>query len=304
MNLPFPEFVMKNVRQLCLGLILMSMGAIFPVAAYANEAVDTAEVGQPARPAVSRAEPLNIEERLTQSGDEALTYEHTFIGHENEIIVAYWNTEDASNYGVTFALYDQEGQPVPDMYYPNDISINELDGRNIAYQLPSTGEYQFVFTVPAELSGENKETIDYLLRLRVASFYERAMMMAIERLEEERFEESRTGFELAIAQRPESVMPYFGRLLTVGLAALESTGMTEWEVLTLEGMEQLFQSLDADEQALVLSDMQQITQNFMTAVESGAVEADALDFEIALLDDVASYLKTGEASEALREAME
>jgi len=291
---------MTAVRRLCFGLMLMGMGAVFPAAAYANEVTEASEANLLVEPAISRAAPLDFEIRLTQSDAEALTYEHGFSGYENEIVVAYWES-DGLRYSSEIVLYDAVGQLVPEVDYPSDIDINELEGRNQAYRLPATGEYRFVLTgSPNRLLDES----EYFLRLRVATFYERAMMLAVQRLDDEDLEASRLGFEMAIAQRPDSIMPYIGRLVTMWLKAAESTGLDDMEDFTLERLSQLYQSLEADDQSLVLSDLQQVSTNFMSAVEAGVVEVDALDFDMSLLRDVSDYFETGEASEALQAAMQ
>jgi len=295
---------MSAVRRFGFGLMLICIGATFPMAAYANEAIDTNEASQLGEASTSRAARLDIEVTLSQTEDEPLTYERTFSGNENEVVVAYWESNDFLH-GSDVVLYDAVGQLVREVDYPRDILIDEFDGRSRAFLLPATGEYRFVFTSASEQSlGEVNEG-EYLLRLRVASFYERAMMLAVERLDNDDFDGARSGFELAIEQRPESPMPYVGRLITmwyVTAAVFNEVGLPESH--TLDGLYQLYQSLDAAEQATVLSDLQQIFVNFMAAVDAGVVETDTLDLDVSLIGDFADYLKTGEASEALRESIE
>ena len=299
---------MTTLRRFCLGLLLVSVGATLPSAAYANEATSAAEPSQ-LSVSISRNMPLDVEERLAPTQGESLTYEHTFVGYENEVVVAYWEdvTSNRRYYGAGVALYGADGQLLDNAYYPSDIVLEELGGRNRAYRLPATGEYRFEFTVPAVADTAETDAAqnpEYLLRLRVASFYERAMMLAVGRLDDEQYEESRAGFELAIAQRPESPMPYLGRLVSVGGSALEASGMTEMEIFSIEGVYALFQSLEPDEQSLVIADIEKIVQTGTAAIESGVVDADSLDLDLPILVDIAEYFKTGEVSEALREMVE
>lgn len=298
---------------------LAGLGLLVPTAVYGlpeGGLVDSAvlEAASATRMCGAIAEPLvRLETRLEQA-EGPLRWEDTFVGHANERIVVYRETFEASPLE-RLELYDPDGLRVSSRYYPYDLELSESDGQHWRFDLTKTGEYRLVFTVdPGDLLGADApfpsaplpvfrwplEKLAYFLRVRVASYYERLVFQADEFSRDNRPEAALSLYSRAIDRCPNRPEPYMRRLRAYGGIAYGSISVADGLAPT-DFITQLFQALDANSQAVVLSDLRRAAQNYHEIVESGADSFG--EFEYQLLDELADFLETGTVSERLMEGI-
>ena len=253
---------------------------------------------------------LRLETQITEA-EGPLSWEGTFVGNANETVVLYWESFQQSPYE-RFELYDPQGIRVIGRYYPFDLEPRELEGQHRRFDLLQTGEYRLVFTVdPGPINSPDAlppvflwppEKLEYLLRVRVASYYERLMFHANQLTKDNRPEAALPIYALAIEQCPDRPQPYIGRLIAYGGIAHSTAHLEVQYLVTTDYIETLFQSLDARSQAVVLSDLRQLAQTDRDEADGESQVLEGPDYQ--LFNEVADFLETGIVSDRLLEAIE
>ena len=304
-----------------LGLsVLLGIGLLLPAVARSAESTpepradDRAarSIAQGAVTSTSEAElsGIKIEEHL-QAAENTLAREYSFAGNANEIIVVYWASEAAR--WADIRLLDSAGQGVSSYgSYPSYLQLSEIDGRHQMFFLPETGEYRLLVDnrYLYAANGEEPEPAAaeasaHLLRVRVASYYERLMLSAEDMLDDRRYEDSVRLFSLAVEHSPELPQPYVGRVIARGQEIYDTSGIDESaeDFTILAGFEQLYDQLAPEAQPLVLADLRQAAANYQAMIASGQAPSEE-DFDPALFSEVANFLETGVATDRLTEMVE
>ncbi|MEL6556023.1 MAG: hypothetical protein AAFQ63_21570 [Cyanobacteria bacterium J06621_11] len=300
--------------------LLISLGMSLPIltegaiASSKQYRADSSEVAELAAKEISLPIELQLNTQIPNRDQSSylLPIEHgvMFEGNANEMLVVYWDHIGTSA-TAEVELYDSDGQRVP--YHHRsfyDIELSESDGRHHVFLLLKTGEHRLVFRVgdtKLPLISRDMRTpiprpvydVEHLLRLRVASYFERLMLAAHEHREQNRLEEALAMFTLAAEHRPDLPQPYMGR---VAIFAERALATLEGNAPPLESMRLAFQSLEVEEQSLVISDLRRAAENYTAAISGGITTLG--DFEPALLSHTADYLEMGVASDDLVEAIE
>lgn len=253
---------------------------------------------------VIRLNEQGLSNQVQLSGEE--TYEISFVGNENERVVAYWDTTDGSSaYDTRLFLFDEAGNEVAQSYlYPTGVNFDEMTGRRRSFLLPETGQYRLVMDLGFYYSADtDAPPRSYALNLRVAPYFERLMISVSERFEEEQYEAALPLLEKAITHQPDHPLPYFARVFILGQLALLNQSedfLAEVEEMPLSSMYELFQTLTVQEQQQVIADLRRASEGYAAAVARGQVTTEQLEFDPSLLDESANFVETGEASDALR----
>ncbi|MEO1387721.1 MAG: hypothetical protein AAFV85_10150 [Cyanobacteria bacterium J06634_6] len=287
---------------------LLSVGLSFSASVYRS--ASALPVGTPTETVLAQASPVNLSEESiedTLQGTGELSREYRFTGTANEIVVVYWELDNGSYYYPEVELYDATGTAVDmDYNYPEEMFWEESDGRHVHFLLPTTGEYRLVFTSE---SVQAEGDFDYLLRARVASYYER-LMIAADNLS---YEESLPLLALAIEQEPDLPAPYLQRLLgqaeilfeseafEARIAELAEINPAENPGVLYEAIYETFKTLDDESQAMAISDLRQVGRTFALAVRNGQTEAEGLPPEV--FAGIADFLETGEPTDAITQLL-
>ncbi len=302
--------------QRSIGLLVL-LGFLFPTAARSLEYKQTGTL-QAESEIVSGDEPsveavpsgVNIEERvqLEASDEESrLVGEYTFSGNANDLIVAYWDADDGSHYGVSPVIYDFEGNIVDGGgRYLESFNFSEYRGANKKFALPAMGTYRIVFTAysdgysSAHSVTEVPDVTNYLLRVRVASSYEQHLVSARDSLDNEQYQQSFELFSAAISEKPNEPSPYMGRLYSQAGLAIEQTELEEDDISTPTDLYALYSRLDASAQAQVIFDLKAFEKAVAAAMEKENLTEKDLGIELELFSAIAQYFETGEQPEYLK----
>lgn len=315
-------FAMKQSISL---LALASLSVIFPSSAYGLspqvESPLALQSGLPIastiasavvqRPSVELAQAadtprVNIEDRI-QGTSDSINREYTFKGNANEMIVVYVDALQGSLYDTSMLLVGSDGQEVASKpSYHQGLDLAETDGRHRIFLLPATGEYRLQF-MPRSVDPEyseaySPEPIDYLLRVRLAPYAERLIILGSRMMDEGRYEEAIDIFALAIEESPEQPLPYVGRLIATAepfFEALEEESLFDGEEDEFEVVYRLFQDLDPEIQVQLISDMRQTGTKLEALIANGKTTVEQADIDPAVLLDGAVFLETGVVSETM-----
>ncbi|MFK8182064.1 MAG: hypothetical protein AB8B99_01730 [Phormidesmis sp.] len=307
-------------------LALASLSVIFPASAYGLsphvESPLAVQSGLPIaaavaqRPSGEMAEAadtlrVNIEDRI-QGTSDSINREYTFQGNANEMIVVYVDALQGSLYDTSMLLVDAEGQAVASKpSYHQGLDLAETEGRHRIFLLPATGEYRLQFvprtTDPEYYETYPPETIDYLLRVRLAPYAERLIILGSRMMDEGHYEEAIDIFVLAIEESPEQPLPYVGRLIATAepfLKALDEESLFDGEEDVFEVVYRLFQDLTPEIQVQLISDMRQTGTKLEALIVNGKTTVEQADLDPAILLDGAVFLETGVVSETMRNFFE
>ena len=111
------------------------------------------------------------------------------------------------------------------------------------------------------------------------------------------FQEAVVSFSRAIEQRPEQPLPYLGRIVAQGMLALEAAGLRKEDVDEPTEMYRLYQTIDAEAQEQVLSDLRKFEDAVLGVMESENLTEADLDIELEYFRVIAQYFATGEQPE-------
>ncbi|MEM6599343.1 MAG: hypothetical protein AAF810_19215 [Cyanobacteria bacterium P01_D01_bin.36] len=263
---------------------------------------------------------FDIEERVEQIG-ESVQREYTFTGNADEYIVAYSEQLDETPYIGAFKLYNAGGLLIPTgPYYPDDINFAELEGRHTVFTLPETGEYRLVYSAdvssllvspivenllePAESEEQSapSEPFNYLLRARVATDYEQFMIAGVQLIDNEEYEAARPIFEQAINESPDLPLPYVGRIISYGTPVFYAIDFNAMGESPWDAIYEVFLTLDADVQMLLINDFKQVEATYTAALEQGQPPISGFDGRF--FAEIAAFLETGIPSAYLEESDE
>lgn len=291
-------------------LASLSFGLLYPSAVYSLES--PAVIASPAIAQTVDADfeaselaitsELALEERIQDlaSGDSR---EYTFRGNANELIVVYIEASRGYSYSIRASIIDADGEQVEGEYaYHEGLDFAEYKGRHTAFLLPQTGEYRLVIT-NQEYTGESVQSSEYLVRARVAPYVERLMIYGLELIDEERFEEAISVFGMAIEESPEQPLPYMARALSYAIPRFEDLGSDDFseDADEFEVVYDVFSRIDAETQALIVSDMKQSATVMNALIDEGKITLEDVDIHPGLLSEGAAFFETGVASVRLRE---
>lgn len=300
--------------------LLLSLSIGLPTAAVAMPSAQANEANESVGNQITAPSSLfNLEERIEHIG-ESVQREYTFTGSAGEYIVAYAERLDGTPYIGEFKLYNTGGLLIPaGPDYPDDIDFSELEGRHTVFTLPETGEYRLVFssdinalsvllTIEAptdsaepEEQAPPSEPFNYLLRMRVATDYERFMISGVQLLDNAEYEAARSFFTQAINESPDLPLAYVGRLISYGFPIVDTVeldGIDEklfWNVIY-----EAFLTLDEDVQMLLISDFKQVEATYTAAIEQGQPPISGFDGRF--FAEVAAFLETGIPSDYLEDS--
>lgn len=309
---------MKHFLKSSAALLALSVGLLLPNTVYAIEpTVDGESESSAVRLAegvVIRLDEQGISQRFpgrSQEG-EMRTHEINFAGGENETVVVYWDSNAGSlTYDSSVFLFDSAGQEVAQSaYYADGINFDEMTGRHRTFRLPSTGRYRLVLeTNVYELNGDLAalEPEEYLLNLRVASYFERLMLHVGDLFDEEQYEAALLVLEQAIAHNPDHPLAYFARVYVMGQLALDNQPeefLTEAEENVFPSMYTLFQSLSSEEQQMVIDDLRRAGAGYAAVVERGETTVEMIGFDPVLFGAAADFVQTGTPADVLRDFVE
>lgn len=291
--------------------ILMALGVWLPPSA---SAAMVAEVETEQLSVETAVAGVDIEERL-ESNAGMIAREYTFAGNANEVIVLYVeNYEIGSDAPKVLNLYGPTGQQIFEHYdYPEDMDFVETEGTHRVFLLPETGSYRLQFEAEAMAVEGTPTPIDFLLKVRVADYFERLMISAYEEFNEERYEETLSLLALATEQSPSSPASYWGRIFTYAEILFESPDFyAQIEALnanfeTAEAEDRLFSliherfmTLGETAQSSVIKDLRLLEGLYKRAIANGDTEA---ELEPELFVEVATFLETGVSNAAIRQLL-
>jgi hypothetical protein len=245
---------------------------------------------------------IRLEERI-QKATAPLTQEYTFMGQANETIVVYERSLGGQEYAASFVLSDPAGNDV-DQY---SVSLagthpDEWAGRHALFTLPATGEYRLTFNVQSTvMQGAPKQGIDYLLRVRSSSAEDRMLLEATEFSHEQRYAEALAIYGTVIENNPTLVTAYIERSF-MHLAIAQSTASYYPGDYSSAMLAHWYQALSPEQQALVLSDLRQISTLMSDALKQGQPTLDdAMNPTFfPFINDIVVFLESGEAGDYIK----
>lgn len=305
-------FRMGSLRGSLTGMIglltVLGMGLVVPPATYGVTPVLASESEQ-----VPAATGVDIEARLEPQANGSITGDFTFTGNANEVIVIYLESADRYSFPQTLELYGPTGESIPLGYdYPNMLDFQVPEGAHLTVRLPETGEYRLVFLADDSVTygdgsvGDDTLELSYLLRVRQANYYERLMMIAEARLNQDRYEEALGLFDQAIDDSPERPGAYLARIFTYAEMLYETPEFTaHFDELAFEedanklfaAIYEQFTTLESEEQSVIFSDLRQLEQLYAAALAKGEVDE---EFDPGLVGGLVEFLQTGVPTEAIR----
>ncbi|MEM6452677.1 MAG: hypothetical protein AAF703_20465 [Cyanobacteria bacterium P01_D01_bin.105] len=316
-------------------LTLFSVFSILPVSAYAftpanilkNSPLDTSPLDNPPQLAqvyannpIAVDSPLNIEELIVGEADSLVVErEYTFRGKQNQMIVVYLEKSQGHPFNAAVTITDPTGRPVSAKNaYHDGLDLAETDGRHRVFLLPETGEYQISFsgeTYAAYYRIDGDETPpsipedarpdEYLLRIRLAPYVERLIILGSRMMNEERHEEALAMFTLAIEERPEQPLPYIGRAFSHVSPVFDSIDESTFETKDeFSVVYEAFQGLSPEIQLLVIEDLRQAGMTINALIAAGKTSESKIDINPDIFIEGVTFLETGVASESLREMIE
>ena len=267
---------------------------------------------------------VSIEERLAAASG-AIAREYTFVGNANELLVLYIedNAESDSlenNYSPMIEsiveLYSPAGQKLQERYdYPEDFDFQETEGSHLVFSLPETGTYRLVFEADTASKGGEAAPVDFLLKARVADYYERLLIFAHERFNQDRYEEALSFLDLATEQSPGRPASYLARVATYAEMLFEAPDFYEQLDLidTNSGDEEAvdafialvyerFSTLERNEQSTIVNDLRLLEGLYKRAIVNGEFEPET-GFEPSLFADTANFLATGVPNDAIKQIL-
>lgn len=289
--------------------ILASWGAVsglclFVTAPLTSAAEKISEtVDRPAVESISQEIVLPeviIEDRVEQQqGEEIREYE--FEGNADDVIILYWQKLAGDLlHSTLIALTDPDAQPLEGIRYfdtaGTGLNFGESEGDRAAFLLPTTGKYRLRFTVKTLLLRPNSENLSeasvHLLRVRKAANYERAITVANNLFNTDRYEEAISVYSQAIDYAPNSPIPYIWQTYAYGWmlmrsptyadksqairqAALAANDLSVDSEEMLEAIYKIFQLLGPEDQATVINNVRQFNRASAAAVNRGELPLEA-----------------------------
>lgn len=301
------------LKKLSLCLALLGVGLSFPIAANA-EPTTVSEVAQNAECST----PVDVKIEIEPQDDGSLSYELTFNGEADDIVVAYAVDTAGERFVAAqqMNLHTPSGELVTSGYqYPRFALLKQPQEFRRAFLLPTTGVYRLVVKDRA-MRDSNGEALDmtYLLQVRVASNYERRLILAEDALIKDQHGEALEELALAIEEAPELPTAYFSRVLTFAdklfstpafNARLTELGLRENDNMYREAdrmfalVYDTFATLSVEEQALVIEDLQQLSLTASNPLVPEAFKVSDIS-EPSLFAEAAEFLTTGVPTDGLR----
>jgi hypothetical protein len=253
--------------------------------------------------------PIKLEETIKDtSGDILITREYTFSGEAGEAIVVYVEALGEPGYYNSVEIYEADGDLVQKLYL-SLIGANDAEwsGDHDAFLLPETGQYRLVFSADNYfgLDPSMPPKLDALLRVRTASAGERSLIQAEQLISEDRSTEALAVYAQAIETDPNFLLAYLQRLeLSFKMAADKvAPADEEADANSLAFLEKVFNSMEADTQTLLITDLRQASALMSKAVAEGRVNNDEQPYTEAaqLYNELVTFFETGESSDYLQE---
>ena len=301
-------FLRGSATLLAIGIGLLTPTASHTIEPLSYEPSSQSSLAQTAvtSAAFPRLDEQGFNERIQSDGQTP--YEITFRGSENELVTVYYNAINGiSSHGARVHLYlEATGEEIyTNERYIRETNLDELEGHHRTYRLPTTGEYRLAFHGNLLRHQENEPALkEYLLKLRVAPYFERLMMHINKLFIEDEYEAVMPFLAEAIAQQPDHPLPYFSRAFAQGAIAWNNQPDEFIEQIDEDrpaALSVLFESLSAEEQQQLLSDLRRTSENYLQLVEVGHSPAEELGFEPRRFAELADYLETGTLSEEIRD---
>jgi tetratricopeptide (TPR) repeat protein len=267
----------------------------------------------PTQPAASNSNgrDLNALKRVLTI-DGALVTELTFVGNENEAIIATWQHIDgvSENPFVLATLYDSAGNEFEGVSVALEgTSTGNWRGDHRAFVLPKSGQYRlvlsggnFLYSDPSAPDGLSAAPIDYIAGVRLATLDERWLLQGETLFVEDRFEAAIAAYTQAIDLNPNLLGAYLGRLVAVDALAIAIDPQAfeeSYNNYTLEKRAEIFQRLSPERQSLFIADLRQSALLIRELSFIGNPILVGMPQPDELFSDIADFLETGEKSEFL-----
>ena len=285
---------------------MLGLGLTFPAVANAIP-ITVNEVAQGAE--LSASMDVDMEIIIETQDDGRISREFTFSGKADDIIVAY--AVDAEGKRFVFPqlleLYDPSGELVLSGYhYPRFATLKQPQEFRSAFLLPMTGEYRLVVEDRAVDYGNGEPlNMTYLFQVRTAKTYERLLILSEDALIRDQHGKALGQLALAVEDSPELPTAYLARVLTYADmlfstpafdARLNELGLRENDNMYREAdkmfalVYETFSALDAEEKALLVSDLRQLGLTASNALVPEAFRVSDT-IEPSLFTEAAEFLK-------------
>ena len=265
---------------------------------------------------------LILDALILETTDDSLQREYTFAGEAGQMIVIYSEAIRGPQYIERIRLYDEADNKLRRYLYHYldgpDARVNQ--GSYTVFELPEAGEYRLTISADAESSRRADSAAGWYYQLKVwpddyyectlavgSSFQDRGIECGDAAIE---------AFSLAIEASPMSVVPYHSRLSIYASILMDQLfgiayqqqgepGEPASEDFSIaDEFNKLFEVLEPDVQAQIISDLRIVARNYTATLESGEAEIEWLGIDSRLYVDFANYLETGEVSDYLVETFE